>query len=209
MGWRDWLGLTPTPDDFAHQLIRMAEQRGNGGWAYEPSAFLLRGGEGGGVEVSLGNLYLEYRQSKGSRQDLLEKYMALLLASKSRVPELWPLAGRGIYVVVRSRYAGTAIAITDRTEATPFRPIVQWPWLADLTLVLVYDFGPHMAQIHHEQADVWGRTLEELRERGLANLRGLPRPQWEPHGDGFFYLASEVGYEESLLLVDSIFASLR
>jgi hypothetical protein len=208
MGWRDWLGLVPTPDDFALQLIRMAERRGSGGWTYEPSEFMLRG-QDGDVQVSLGNLYLEYSQANGrTRRDLLEKYVAVFLASKS-VPELWQLAAQGIYVVVRSRFSWTAPEIADRTEAKPFRPIVKWPWLGDLTLVLVYDFGPHIAQVVRDRADVWGQALEELRERALTNLRALSRPRWEPAGNGVFCLVSEVGYEESLLLVASIFDSLK
>jgi hypothetical protein len=51
--------------------------------------------------------------------------------------------------------------------------------------------------------------LEALRERALANLRALPRPHWEPVGNGLFRLVSEVTYEESLLLVDPIFDSLK
>src|SRR5262249_49075370 len=79
----------------------------------------------------------------------------------------------------------------------------------DLTFVLVYDFGQHMAQVNHERADVWGRPLEELRECALANLRALPRPHWEPAGNGLFRLFSDASYEESLLLMDSIFNFLK
>src|SRR5262249_53185462 len=101
------------------------------------------------------------------------------------------------------------LEIADRSEEKRLPPVIKWPWLGDLTLVLVYDFGRHLAHVHHERADVWGQPLEELRERALANLRALPRPRWEPEGHGLFRLVSEASYEESLLLVDSSFNPLN
>jgi hypothetical protein len=108
MHLHDWIRVTPTRDDFAQQLMRMAEQRGYGGWTYQASEFRLRGDEAD-AWVDLGDLYLEYSQAEAAdRLDLLEKYLRELrttsLSSTYRVQRdvLQPKMGDNLYVATFS-----------------------------------------------------------------------------------------------------------
>jgi hypothetical protein len=110
------------------------------------------------------------------------------------IPLLWDLAAKGIYPAVRSGKA--------------FAPVVRRSWVADLSLVLLYDFGPRMIQVSEATAEVWGQSHEALWERALRNLRALPRPHWEDLNDGVFCIVSDCAYEETFPLIDEVMDSL-
>lgn len=208
MGWRDWLGLMPNRDDFARRLMQVAQSRGSVGWTYDRPEAQLRRGENG-PRVNLVNLFGEYSHAKPAQRPVLfEKYLTLLLEQGREIPKLWELASKSLYPAVRSRYAALSIEIETRKTAKPFPPVVRWPLTDDLAIVLLYDFGPHMSQVSHEKADVWGQPPEALRERALQNLRALSRPHWEDLNDGAFQIRSEVAYEETFLLVDEVINTL-
>jgi hypothetical protein len=209
VGWRDGFGLLPNRDDFARRLIQGAASRGSPGWTYDGPEATLRRAEDGG-RVSLAILFQEYAQAKPSQRPLLlEKYLTLLLEHGSAIPKLWELASKSLYPAVRSRYTARSIAIETRHTAKPFPPVLSWPLIDDLCLVLLYDFGAHMAQVSQEKADVWGQPPEALRARALQNLRALPRPHWEDLGDGVFQIRSEVAYEETFFLVPEVIQALN
>jgi hypothetical protein len=127
----------------------------------------------------------------------------------SDIPRLWTLARASIYPALRSRYATTTLEIDGRGGGTPLPPMMQRPWLADLILVVLYDFGQHMSYVTRSNVDAWDTVEEELWAYAFHNLKTLPRPRWEPVGHGVFRLVSEVSYEETLLLLDEVRARLR
>jgi hypothetical protein len=139
----------------------------------------------------------------------MEKYLALLVDADREIPKLWEVAAKGIFPAVRSRYGALSVEIETRGTANSFPPVVRWPLIDDLAIVLLYDFGPHMAQVNHERAKVWGQSTEAIRERALQNLRALPRPRWEDLNDGVFQIRSEVAYEETFFLVDEVVQALK
>jgi len=110
------------------------------------------------------------------------------------VPALWELAAKRIYPAVRSRFA--------------FAPCVCRPWVADLSLVLLYDFGPRATEVSELTAGIWGQPHDALWERALRNLRALPRPHWEDIGDGVFRLVSNFAGEETFPLVPVVMDSV-
>jgi hypothetical protein len=211
MGWRDWLGLPPNRHDFARRLIQIAENRGSTGWSYDSEeAMLCRGENGQRVRVNLVNLFGEYCQAKlVQRPGLMQKYLTMMLDQGREIPKLWGMAAKGILPGVRSRYGTRSIEIETRDTAEQFPPVVSWPLIDDLTIVLLYDFGPYMSQVSYEKAEVWGQSLDAIRERALQNLSALQRPQWENLNDGVFQIRSAVAYEETFFLIDEVIRALN
>jgi hypothetical protein len=186
-----------------------ASSRGSTGWTYDKQQAALRRDDGG-RHVNLVNLFGEYSQAKpAQRPGLMEKYLTLLVSSEREIPKLWEVASKGIFPAVRSRHGALSIEIETRNTAKPFPPVVGWPLSNDLTILLLYDFGPFMTQVNHDKAEVWGQSLEAMRERALQNLRALPRPQWEDSNNGVFQIRSSVAYEETFFLVDEVIHALN
>jgi hypothetical protein len=127
----------------------------------------------------------------------------------SDIPRLWTLARSSIYPALRSRYATITLEIDGRGGGTPLPAMMQRPWLEDLILVVLYDFGQHMSYVTRRNVEAWDTVDEELWAYAFHNLKTLPRPRWEPAGHGVFRLVSEVSYEETLLLLDEVRARLR
>jgi hypothetical protein len=203
MGWKDLLGLTPTPKDLAQTLIQRAPAPMDGHWHYEPEQNQIRGDHG--VTINLANIYNEYvRAQRTARPALLEKYLALMLPREPKLPKLWSLARQQLYVVVRSRYDHAIAAISGQLRDPQFSAPLQAPWIGDLCLRLVYDLGPSVMLVPRRYLDDWGQSEDAVREQGLRNLAGLDSPRWEPLAEGVYRLDSSVSYEESLLLVDRV-----
>src|ERR1700719_4401595 len=125
------------------------------------------------------------------------------------IPKLWTPARASIYPALRSRYTTTTLAIDGRNGGTPLPPMVQRPWLDDLILLLIYDFGQHMNYVPEALAESWGASWEEIWGYALHNLKTLPRPLWEAVGHGLFRVVSQVAYEETFLLLDEVRSRLK
>jgi hypothetical protein len=207
MGWKDWFGLAPNLDEFARDLARRAAKRGVPGWTWNPAEAALTHTEHG-QKFFVNNSWLEYSGAhRAARPNLIEKYLSMMLDGPPEVPKLWELAARNLYGCLRSRYQLLSNEIEHRGEAAFVKP-VSLPWIGDLDIVLMYDFGPYLAQVMPDTADVWGQPEDALFARATANLATLTRPTWQPLGDGIFRIASEVSFEESFALVSPVFDSL-
>jgi hypothetical protein len=209
MGWKDWLGLPPTRDDFAAKLIRLASKRGTPGWRYDPTEPVLTLPESG-RRFFLQNSWLEYSgATRQARSALLEKYLSMMLSSEPEVPKLWELAAKNLYPCVRSRHRLLTLHIESRGKPEQFPPALAKSWHGDLEIVLTYDLGPSVMQVTAVTADPWGQGPDALFARARANLAALERPSWDELGDGVFHLVSDVSYEESFVLVDAIWNSVQ
>lgn len=125
------------------------------------------------------------------------------------VPRLWTLARASLYPALRSRYATATLEMDGRTGSRPLPPLLQRLWMEDLVLVLLYDFGQHMSYVTRQHTESWDTTEDELWGYAFHNLKTLPRPHWDPSGDGVFRLVSEATYEETFLLLDEVRSRLR
>jgi hypothetical protein len=202
--WRDLLGLKPRIEDLAALLLKRAA--GNDSdvtWAYFPEENVLR--SSGNAVINLLNMYREYvNVPRSGRRALLEKYSSMLSASKIEVPKLWSLAAKGIILAVRSKYDYMVLSIAGRTNPKPISEGVSWPFVGDLCIRLLYDFGPNMSHVSKDLLATWGQTEEVVRNQALSNLKSLQRPVWSPLEDGVYKLVSEVAYEETWLLIDTV-----
>ena len=208
MFFRTLFGLPLSREGFARKLIAMARQAGQPDWRYNPKEAFLFNTARSGQRVNLINIYREYQGAKPKqRTGLMLKYSSLLTRN-AEVPKLWTLAATGIFPAIRSRYTTTVVEIEQRDQKKPFPPVMRQTVCADLSLALLYDFGPHMSHVSAEVADTWGVPADEVWSRALANLRGLQRPKWEPVAPGVFRLLSAVSYEETFLLVNEVTAAL-
>ncbi len=130
-------------------------------------------------------------------------------ASRQRdIPLLWELAAKKIYPAVRSRFPVFSPETGGCSDGRPLAPVVRRSWVADLSLMLLYDVGPRMIQVSEATAEVWAQAHEVLWERALRNLRALPRPHWEDLNDGVFCIVSDCACEETFPLVDEVMDSL-
>ena len=127
----------------------------------------------------------------------------------SEVPKLWTLARSSLYPAVRSRYAMATLDIDARGGGTPLPPMLQRPWLDDLSVVLLYDFGQHVSYISQPVAEAWGAAEDEIWAYAFHNLKTLPRPRWEAAPSGLCRLVSDSGYEETFVLLDDMRARLK
>ena len=205
MGVLEFLGFKPTIKSFAARLLR-ALPKENGDWTVDLESQALR--HPGGMEISLFNLFLEYsRSSPSARPGLIEKYASLALANTREVPDLWIEAAPNLYPLVRSEFVESTIEIRQRGETPGYDPVV-FPFAGDLRVRLMYDFGPSLTYVRGAKLKTWGQPADAVLERAKANLGRLAPPQWADLGRGVFQLCSEVSFEESFLLLDSVVRAL-
>jgi len=204
MNWRDLLGLPPRIEDLAALLLRRAtSDQADVTWTYDREQNMLR--SSGGVQVNLVNIFLAYSKTpRSSRRVLLEKYSSMLNVSALEVPKLWSLAGKGVVLAVRSKYDYMVTSIESRVGSKSISEGVAWPFVGDLCLLLLYDFGPNMTHVGAGLVATWGQDEQAVRNQALRNLRSLQRPVWVPLQNGVYKLLSEVAYEETWLLVDAV-----
>jgi hypothetical protein len=208
MGWKDWLGLSPSREGFARKLVQLAHERGASGWRYDPADAALTNTEDT-RKFFVDNSWLEYsRAPRATRSALLEKYLHLIVGSEDEVPKLWSVAANHIYGCLRSRHQLVSLEIDSRGTPGGVPKPLSKPWHGDLDIVLMYDFGQHMTGVTPDTADPWGQAHDAIFDRARANLAALERPSWEELGDRVFQIASDVTFEESFVLVNAVWKSL-
>src|SRR5438552_3785292 len=143
MSWRTWLGLAPTLDSFAAELVKHARRLGEPDWYYDAGERELRSRSDTGKRINLGNIFLEYsRADRKLRPGLIGKYLSVISVG-TEMPSLWTLAAKGIYPALRSRYGMMTLEIDNRDKPhAPPLPDVSQAWVEDIDLKLLYDFGP-------------------------------------------------------------------
>jgi hypothetical protein len=207
MSLRELLGFKPRMKDLAKRMLDHFEREGSHGWHYDAAQSTLKNASVG--TINLANIYLEYAQAaRAQRPILLQKYLGMSRASMQEIPKLWTLAAKGIHAVLRSRFDHSVLAIDARAGGNDIPEMVSWPWLGDLHIRLVYDFGEQLAMVSRESMEVWGQAPQAVLQRAIQNLRALPIAQWEALPGGVHQLRSEASYEESLLLVDKVIDQL-
>jgi hypothetical protein len=201
MGVLEFLGFKPTKKSFVARLLR-ALPDDDGEWVVDMEGHSLR--HPGGLEVNFQNLFLEYSRSPAlSRASLIEKYASLALAQTREVPDLWIEAAPNLIPTVRSEFVESSIEIRQRGGKPGYDPIV-YPFAGDLRVRLMYDFGPSLTYVRGEKLKTWGQPADAVLERAKANLGRIEPPEWFDLGRGVFQLHSNVSYEESYLLLDSV-----
>jgi hypothetical protein len=205
--WRELLGLKPTVASLAQALIDRARAHGDHQWRFDPEHSAIRHADDG--TINLGNMFLEYSNaSPALRKDLLLKYEAMMQQIRAETPKLWELAAKHIYPSIRSVHGTMSLEIATRKGDGKMPRTVSWPLAGDLIVQLMFDRGQSLAHVQEDLADTWGQNLESLKTRSLGNLAALPRPQWQPLGEGVFQVVSDVSYEESFLLVNAVVDAL-
>lgn len=203
MSLRELLGFKPRMKDLANRMLLQFAREGDPNWQYDDARGTLS--DGADRVINLANLHREYAQaSRGVRPALLQKYVAIGGRLSSEIPKLWTIAAKGIHAALRSRFDDTVLAIDARTRDIEPMRMISWPWLGDLQIRLVYDFGPHMAYVSAEAMEVWGQPLEVVKQLGLQNLSAIGAVWWEALPGGVHQLQSEASYEESLMMVDKV-----
>jgi hypothetical protein len=209
MGLFDFLRGKPTIEKLAGELLAIAAREGSTDWKYVPSELTLRS-ESGGM-LSLANIFREYSQADApQRPALLEKYASMLVNLGREVPDLWTLAQKSIYPVLRSRHDMFTVEIDERGNGnSPMKERALLPFHGDLVIRIAYDFGSSVSQVTAEQVETWGVPIEAAYERSLQNLRALEKPRWAERAPGLWQIESGMSYEESMLLVGDVLDRLE
>jgi hypothetical protein len=189
MNWRQWIGLTPTQANLAHDLLLVAKNAGDTDWRYDATESVLRSGD---RVINLVNIHREYAQAAYLvRPILLKKYRAMIAPSpRMQVASLWTLAQTRIFPILRSRYERVPLEIQHRGNADPFPPRAAKPFLGHLDIVIGYDHGQTVSQIKAATVAEWGVPLDTVIDHARANLRRLPSPIWELAGKSVWKLES-------------------
>jgi hypothetical protein len=194
----------PKMKDFAAELLRALARAGISGWSLGPdSRSLIHATHGVMNLVNLHNEYVNARRAE--RPVFLRKYVELAKANFSEVPRDWATARAGIRAVVRSRFDYTVLDIDHRQN--PWPSTVIWPFVGDLCVRLVHDFGVHVSHVTRERMSAWGQSEETVRHVAIENLGLQPKPEWLPLGAGVYQLRAEE-YSDSLLLLNEVIDEL-
>lgn len=205
--WRELLGLKPTMASFAQSLLARARADGDHKWRFDAEHSALRHADDG--TINLINIFLEYSSApREVRKDLLRKYESMMQQAHAETPKLWELAAKSIYPTIRCIHDTMTLEIATRKGEGKMPRTVSWPLAGDLMVRLMFDRGESLTHVQEDLAETWGQSLESLQARALANLAGLPRPQWQALGDGVHQVVSDVSYEESFLLVSAVVDAL-
>lgn len=200
---REYLGLKPTMTRFVAQLLRSFPRGEAKEWVFDEAEGVLQ--HHSGTQINLQNMFLEYCASKRpGRGDLIRKYADLANVPSAEIPSLWVAAAKNIYPVVRSQFVETTIEIKRRNDPRCYSQSVATPLAGDLQVRLVYDFGNYLSYVTEKHIAIWGQSESDVRERALANLAKLEKPEWVDSGTGFFQLASPMSFNESMLLFDRV-----
>jgi hypothetical protein len=207
MNWRQWIGLTPTEANLAHDLILAAKNAGDTDWRYDAAESSLRGGD---RVINLANIHREYAQAAYlSRPTLLKIYRAMITpAEQPKVAQLWTLAQTRIYPILRARYERAPLEIQHRQKQDPFPPRAAKPYLSHLDIVIGYDHGQTVSQVMAAAVAEWAVPMDTVIDHARANLRALPTPTWETAGESVWKLESQGGYNESFLQLPKTFDQL-
>lgn len=207
INWRELLGLQPTVASFAQSLIDRARARGDHKWTFDAEHAVIRHAEDG--TIHLANIFLEYsNSSRALRKDLLRKYDTMMQEAHVETPKLWELAAKNIYPTVRCIHDTMTLEIATRKGDGKMPHTVSWPLAGDFLVRLMFDRGESLTHVQEDLADTWGQSFESLKARALGNLAALPRPRWEPLGEGVHQVVSDVSYGESFLLVNAVMDAL-
>lgn len=201
----EFLGFPPVFRGFAARLQR-AMPAESGQWTFDPDRGSLR--QSGGTEVTLHNMFLEYRSSGVfGRAALIRKYADLAFAQACEIPALWVAAAKNIYPVVRSEFLECTLDIRSRETGVNLDQVV-FPMAGDLRIRLAYDFGNTVGFVKGHDLSTWGQSSADVLERARANLGRLEMPTWVDSERGYFHLTSPMSYAESMLLLDSVIDAL-
>ncbi len=183
MGLKQWLGLNPTPAEFAALMIQGARQLGLGTFEYDPGMNELRQTDSDNkVQLYLGRVHQEYIDTpRRDRAGVVERFLSSVLAHVSTIPDTYAQARPHLLPLVRDR---TDVAIAElyaRRAAVMHGSGVQTamagkPLVGTLIQGIAYDTPHAMHRVSLSHLDTWGVSLETVLSDAIDNLRELTHP---------------------------------
>lgn len=177
--------------------------------SYDPQAraFLFGREDGGEWNFHLDNMFgLWLPQERSGRAELITRFVhSVEEARRPNIIDPEKLPGE-LMPAIRSRAQisnalirnWTAGAPTDDSTATAFAPFE-----GDLVACVVRSLAYGIAQMAHNNLSVGNLSLEQAMSHALKNFRDrLPRPAFEPFGDGVFCCSNLEDYQSALLLLE-------
>lgn len=215
MGILDRLLGPPTKDKFARLLLRrLKEAMPDCELIYDREAFQLRPTGPDGMLISLGNLYAEYRAATGTdRRDVINRCLATFVGAYSlkEMPEDFDEVMAGIMPSVRSRSYFDLMRLSAECELNDVPPKlpIHLPINEHLVCGFVYDSGPSMRYLHHEDLETWGKTVYEIMEVARMNFEQNSPMGFSKIGDSFYSVLGDADYGATRLIQDDLLAKME
>jgi hypothetical protein len=126
MAWRDWLGLSPSREQFAHNLIRHMSNSGASGWSYDAAEAALVHTDA--RQFFVNNAWREYSSASGAgRRTLLEKWTSLEVNGSPVVA----VPNRGVLLATGADDPEAVLRLVDEAR----RSMQERPWPLSATLL--------------------------------------------------------------------------
>jgi uncharacterized protein YtpQ (UPF0354 family) len=215
MGLINRLFGPPPQDKFAQLLLRrLKEAMPNCEFIYDREAYQLRPAGEDGLLISLGNLYAEYRAASGpDRHELVNRCLAAFVGAHKlkHMPDDFDEVMPGIMPSIRGRSYFDLMRLAAECELSgvpPKLPIYQ-PINEHLVCGFVYDSGPSMRFLHHEDLETWGKTIYEIMEVAKMNFEQKPPKGISKIGDSFYSVLGDGDYGATRLIQDELLAKME
>ncbi|HEV3339200.1 MAG TPA: DUF1444 family protein, partial [Pirellulales bacterium] len=206
MGFLDRLFGPPGKDTFARLLLRRFQAARPGcDLVYDRQQFQLCPKGKDGVVVNLANIYAEYCAAPAvHRRQLLANCVQTFAASSHELPESFDEVKGKILPSVRARSYFDFMRLSAELElrgVEPKLPLFQ-PINDHLVCGYVYDSGPAMRFLHHDDLENWGTTIYEIMELAGMNFEQQPPMGFSKIGDAFYSVLGDENYGATRLMQD-------
>jgi len=203
-GLRKLFGLPPSKDTFAKKIIgKLREQLPDRIFQYDKAGFRIHGSDG--WVAYLDNVFLDYSKAQGKeREKTIEGFLAGMMAPE--IPANFSEAQQGLLPVIR-HVSGLEIARLESQGQVsesiysefPMRPLSQ-----ELAIAVAFDSEHSVQQIGKNQLAEWGKSIEELVDIAIANLRDKSAPKFEAFAPGFYVSQYGDFYDAARLLLPEV-----
>lgn len=205
MGFFDFFRAPPTPDGFAHVVLRQVRQRYPArACQYEAPQFRIVFGDDAQQIFNLDHAYRDYCAApRKLRPQVLQNYLAGV--DVPALPANFAEARAHLMPVIRSRSQGDYLRLLALQQ--PPRPALADAWRAlddDALILLAHDTESAMATIGQATLAQWGVTFEQALAAAMDNLRARTEHRFQALGDGLLMGEWHDAYDSSRLLLPDL-----
>ncbi|MGK5077578.1 hypothetical protein [Janthinobacterium sp. HLX7-2] len=205
MGFFDFFRARPTPDGFAHAVLRQVRQRHPARQClYEAQPFRIVFGSDAQQIFNLDHAYRDYCAApRKLRTQVLQNHLAGI--DVPALPASFAEAREHLMPMIRSRSQGDYLRLLALQQ--PPRPALADAWRAlddDALILLAHDTASSMATIGQATLAQWGVTFEQALAAAMDNLRARTPHSFLALGDGLLMGEWHDAYDSSRLLLPDL-----
>jgi len=203
-GLRKLFGLSPSKDAVAKKIIgKLREQFPDRTFQYDKGGFRIHGPDG--WVAYLDNVFLDYSKARGKeREKTIDGFLAGMTAPE--IPSTFSEAQQGLLPVIRhvSGLETARLETQDQISESIYSEFPMRPLSRDLAIGIAYDSEHSVQQIGKNQLAQWGKSIAELIDIAVANLRDKSAPKFEAFAAGFYVSQYGDFYDAARLLLPEV-----